>query len=128
MQFRRINLIMVLLALGGIYSIAISVLTILEYLPTPYTGVVSSGSLFHIGLGIFAFLLVYGLGKRRSWALLASIIFMAFGVVASIEAVVVNIVQMRMFELTSTIGIAGIILFPLGIYYLTRQQVRREFK
>jgi len=115
---------MVLLVLGGIYNTAIGILTIFEYLPTEFAGIASVGSSFNLGIGLFIFVLVYGLAKRKGWALLLSIAFMAFGIIASI----MNILYTRAFEIPSTFGIAGLILFSAAIYYLTRPHVRAVFR
>jgi len=48
---------------------------------------------------------------------------MSFGVIASI----MNIIYTRAFEIPSTFGIAGVILFSAAIYYLTRPDVRVMF-
>ncbi len=119
-----INLIIVLLVLGGIYNIVISILTMLEYLPTEFAGIASVGSSFNLALGLFTFLLVYGLVKRKEWALFLSIAFMCFGIIASI----LNILYTRAFEIPSTFGVAGLVLFSVAIYYLTRSHVRAVFQ
>ncbi len=119
-----INLIILLLALGGIYNTVIGILTIFEYLPTEFAGIASVGSSFTLGIGLFTFVLVYGLVKREGWALLLSIAFMSFGIIASI----MNILYTRAFEIPSTFGIAGLILFSAAIYYLTRPHVRAVFQ
>lgn len=119
-----INLIMILLALGGIYNIAIGALTMFEYLPTEFAGTILVSSSFTLGLGIFIFVLVYGLAKRKGWALLLTIVFMAFGIIVSI----INIIYTTAFELPSTFGILGVILFSLAIYYLTKPHVRAAFQ
>lgn len=128
MHLRRtylgINLVMLLLAVGGIYSITIGVMTMLEYLPTEFAGAMARNYLFNIALGLFTFLLIYGLAKRRSWALLATIAFMCFGIVSAI----IDIIYTRAFEIPSTIGIAGLILFSAALYYLTRPHVRKVFQ
>ena len=127
MQIKRpqlgINLIIVLLVLGGIYNIVISILTMLEYLPTEFAGIASVGSSFNLALGLFTFLLVYGLVKRKEWALFLSIAFMCFGIIASI----LNILYTRAFEIPSTFGVAGLVLFSVAIYYLARSHVRAVF-
>lgn len=119
-----LTLIIVLLSVGGIYNIVIGTLTMLEYLPTEFAGIASVSSTFTLGLGVFIFVLVYGLAKRKGWALLLTVAFMAFGIIASI----LNIIYTRAFELPSTFGIAGVILFSAGIYYLTRPRVRVLFE
>lgn len=128
MRIARINLgitlIIVLLALGGVYNTAIGILTMLEYLPTEFAVIASIGSSFTLGIGLFIFVLVYGLAKRKGWALLLSIAFMSFGIISSI----MNIIYTRAFEIPSTLGIAGVILFSAGIYYLTRPRVRAVFQ
>lgn len=119
-----ISLVMILLAAGGIYSITIGVMTMVEYLPTEFAGAMSRSYLFNIALGLFTFLLVYGLAKRKGWALLASIAFMCFGIVSAI----IDMLYTRAFEMPSTIGIAGLVLFSAAIYYLTRPYVRQMFQ
>jgi hypothetical protein len=119
-----ITLIIVLLALGGIYNTVIGILTMLEYLPTEFAVIASIGSSFTLGIGLFIFVLVYGLAKRKGWALLLSIAFMSFGIISSI----MNIIYTGAFEIPSTLGIAGVILFSAAIYYLTRPHVRAVFQ
>lgn len=118
-----ITMIIGLLAAGGIYNIVIAVLTMLEYLPTEFAGIASIGSSFTLGIGLFIFVLVYGMIKRKGWALFLSIAFMCFGIVASI----LNIFYTTAFQLPSTFGILGVILFSAAIYYLTRPHVRAAF-
>lgn len=101
----------------------VAVLTFLEYLPTEFAGIASVGSSFNLALGLFTFVLVYGLAKRKGWALFLSIAFMSFGIIASI----MNIIYTRAFEIPSTFGIAGVVLFSAAIYYLTRPHVRAVF-
>jgi hypothetical protein len=96
----------------------------LEYLPTEFAVIASIGSSFTLGIGLFIFVLVYGLAKRKGWALLLSIAFMSFGIISSI----MNIIYTRAFEIPSTLGIAGVILFSAAIYYLTRPHVRAVFQ
>ena len=98
------------------------ILTILEYLPTEFA-IASIGSSFTLSIGLFIFVLVYGLAKRKGWTLLLVIAFMSFGVIASI----MNIIYTRAFEIPSTFGIAGVILFSAAICYLTRLDVRVMF-
>ena len=119
-----INLIIILLVLGGIYNIATSILTMLEYLPTEFAGIASIGSSFSLGMGLFIFVLVYGLAKRKGWGLLLGLAFMFFGIITSI----MNILYTRAFEIPSTFGIAGVILFSAAIYYLTRSSIRAVFQ
>jgi hypothetical protein len=119
-----INLIVVLLGLSGIYNVTIGTLTMLEYIPTEFAAIASIGSSFTLALGLFAFVLMYGLIKRKGWALFLTIAFMSFGIIASIS----NIIYTRAFELPTTFGIAGVILFSAAIYYLTRPNVRAAFQ
>ena len=98
-------------------------LTILEYHQTEIAAIASVGASFTLGIGIFIFLVIFGMAKRKGWALFLSIAFMSFGIVTSI----LNIIYTRAFELPSTFGIAGVILFSAAIYYLTRPDVRVLF-
>ena len=118
-----ILLIMILLGLGGIYNIVTGSLTVLEYYKTEIADIASVGASFTIAMGIFVFVVIYGMAKRKGWALFLSIAFMSFGIVAS----TFNIIYTKMFELPSTFGILGMILFSVAIYYLTRQHVRAVF-
>ncbi|MFQ5969068.1 MAG: hypothetical protein ACE5J2_01045 [Nitrososphaerales archaeon] len=118
-----IPLIMILLGLGAAYNIVIGSLTLLEYYETEIAAIASVGASFTLGIGIFIFIAIFGMAKRKSWALLLGIAFMSFGIVASI----LNILYNRAFELPSTFGIAGLILFSAAIYYLTRPYVRVFF-
>ena len=118
-----IFLIMLLLALGGIYNIYTGSLTVIEYYESEIADIVSVGASFTLAIGIFIFVVIYGMAKRKSWSLFLSIIFMCFGIVASI----LNIIYTGFFELPQTFGIIGVIFFSAGIYYLTRPRVRAEF-
>lgn len=118
-----ILLIMILLGLGGAYNIVTGSLTLLEYYETEIAAIASVGASFTLGIGIFIFIAIFGMAKRKGWALFLSIAFMSFGIVAS----VLNILYTRAFELPSTFGIAGVILFSAAIYYLTRPYVRVLF-
>jgi len=119
-----ILLIMILLGFGGIYNIVTGSLTVLEYYKTEIAGIASVGASFSLAIGIFIFAVIYGMAKRKGWALFLSIAFMSFGIIAS----TLNIIYTRLFELPSTFGILGLILFSVAIYYLTRQHVRAAFK
>lgn len=119
-----ILLIMILLGLGGIYNIVTGSLTVLEYYKTEIADIASVGASFTIAMGIFVFVVIYGMAKRKGWALFLSIAFMSFGIVAS----TFNIIYTKMFELPSTFGIFGLILFSVAIYYLTRLRVREVFR
>ena len=119
-----ILLIMILLGLGGIYNIVIGSLTVLEYYETEIADIASVGASFTLAIGIFIFVVINGMAKRRQWSLFLSIIFMCFGIVAS----VFNIIYTGFFELPQTFGILGVVLFSAAIYYLTRPHVRAVFK
>jgi len=119
-----ILLIMILLGLGGIYNVVTGSLTVLEYYKTEIAGIASVGASFTLAMGIFVFVVIYGMAKRKGWALFLSITFMSFGIVAS----TFNIIYTKMFELPSTFGILGLILFSVAIYYLTRLRVREVFR
>ena len=119
-----ILLIMVLLGLGGIYNIVTGTLTVLEYYETEIADIASVGASFTLAIGIFIFVVIYGMAKRKQWSLFLSIIFMCFGIVAS----VLNIIYTGFFELPQTFGILGVVLFSAAIYYLTRPHVRAVFK
>lgn len=119
-----ILLIMILLGLGGIYNIVTGSLTVLEYYKTEVAGIASVGAAFSLAIGIFVFVVIYGMVKRKGWALFLSIGFMSFGIIAS----TLNIIYTRLFELPSTFGILGLILFSVAIYYLTRPHVRAVFR
>lgn len=119
-----ILLIMVLLGLGGIYNIVTGSLTVLEYYETEIADIASVGASFTLAIGIFIFVVIYGMAKRKQWSLFLSIIFMCFGIVAS----VLNIIYTGFFELPQTFGILGVVLFSAAIYYLTRPHVRAVFK
>lgn len=118
-----ILLIMILLGLGGAYNIVTGSLTLLEYYETEIAAIASVGASFTLGIGISIFIAIFGMAKRKGWALFLSIAFMSFGIVTSI----LNIIYTRAFELPSTFGIAGVILFSAAIYYLTRPYVRVLF-
>ncbi|MGH9934010.1 MAG: hypothetical protein ACRD3Z_02715 [Nitrososphaerales archaeon] len=118
-----ILLIMILLGVGGIYNIITGSLTVIEYYETDIADIASVGASFSLAIGIFVFIVIYGMAKRKSWSLLFSIVFMCFGIVASI----LNIIYTGFFELPQTFGIVGVILFSAAIYYLTRPRVRAEF-
>ena len=119
-----ILLIMILLGFGGIYNIVTGSLTVLEYYKTEIADIASVGASFTLTTGVFVFVVIYGMAKRKGWALFLSIAFMAFGIIASIF----NIIYSTRFELSSAFGILGVILFSVAIYYLTRQHVRAAFK
>lgn len=119
-----IPLIMILLGAGGIYNIAIGSLTMLEYSRTEIAGVASVGASFSISIGIFIFVIIYGMAKRKGWALFLSIAFMSFGIIGS----ALNIIYTSIFDLPPIFGVLGMILFSAAIYYLTRQRVRATFK
>lgn len=118
-----ILLIMILLGLGGIYNIVTGSLTVIEYYETEIADIASVGASFTLAIGIFIFVVIYGMAKRKNWSLFLSIIFMCFGIVVSI----LNIIYTGLFELPQTFGILGVILFSAAIYYLTRPRVRAEF-
>ena len=118
-----ILLIMILLGFGGIYNIVTGGLTVLEYYKTEIAGIASVGASFALAMGIFVFVVIYGMAKRKGWGLFLSIAFMSFGIIASIF----NIIYSTRFELPSTFGILGVMLFSVAIYYLTRQHVRAAF-
>jgi hypothetical protein len=119
-----ILLIMILLGFGGVYNLFTGSLTVLEYYKTEVADIASVGASFTIAMGIFVFVVIYGMAKRKGWALFLSIAFMSFGIISSIF----NIIYSTRFELSSTFGILGVILFSIAIYYLTRQHVRAVFK
>ena len=118
-----ILLIMILLAAGGIYNIITGSLTVLEYYKTEIAEVASVGASFSISIGIFIFVIIYGMAKRKGWSLFLSIAFMSFGIIAS----TLNIIYTRIFELPPVFGVLGVILFSVTIYYLTRRNVRAVF-
>jgi uncharacterized membrane protein YfcA len=114
---------MILLGLGGIYNIVTGSLTVIEYYESDIADIASVGASFTLAIGAFVFIVIYGMAKRKSWSLFLGIIFMCFGIVASI----LNIIYTGLFELPQTFGILGLILFSAAIYYLTRPRVRAEF-
>lgn len=119
-----ILLIMILLGTAAVYNIVIGSLTVLEYYETEIAGLASTGASFRLAMATFILVLVYGMAKRKGWALFLSIAFMLFGIIESAW----NIIYTRLFELPSTFGIVGVILFSLSVYYLTRKEVRMVFR
>lgn len=118
-----ILLIMILLGAAAGYNIVIGSLTLLEYYSTEIAGLASVGASFTLGMGVFILVVIYGMAKRKGWSLFLGIAFMSFGIIESAW----NIIYTRAFELPSTLGIVGLFLFSLAIFYLTRKNVRMAF-
>ncbi len=118
-----ITIIMVLLALGSFYNILVGILTLSEYYASELFVAAGTGTAIKFALASFALTLIYGLYKRRGWALFLSIAFMCFGILDSIWTLYTQIILGYPYVL----AIASIALFSLGIYYLGRRSVREEF-
>ncbi|MCS6767864.1 MAG: hypothetical protein NZ888_00575 [Candidatus Nitrosocaldus sp.] len=118
-----ITIIMALLALGSLYNLYIGMLTLYEYHGSEIFTSAGTGASLKFALASFALLLIYGLYRRRGWALFFSIVFMCFGLLDSVWTLYMQI----LLGYPYTIAIIAIALFSLGIYYLSRRSVREEF-
>ncbi|GBC74033.1 hypothetical protein HRbin05_00064 [archaeon HR05] len=124
MRHRRgVTIIMVLLALGSSYNILVGILTLSEYYASELFSAASTGAAMKFTLASFALALIYGLYKRKGWALFLSILFMCFGLLDSIWTMYIQM----LLGYPYTIAVVAIALFSLGIYYLSRRSVREEF-
>lgn len=119
-----VTIIMILFALGSLYNILLGLFTLSEYLTTELSALAGTGASIKFALASFALILIYGLHKRRSWALFLSIVFMCFGLVDSAW----TLYTQMLLGYPYTISLAAIALFSLGIYYLSRRNVREEFQ
>ena len=66
--------------------------------------------------GIVAFILAYGLWNGRGWAWTWTLISSILGLIVSIIGITVGV------------GIIGIVIYAVTIYYLTRAQVKAFFR
>lgn len=115
-----------LMIIGGIIDLAVGVLSLalaavtLSWLGVlaglgPTGLVLSLVSFGSIVAGILSFVLAYGLWKGRTWAWTWTLIFSIIGLVASIIAIVAGV------------GILGVVIYAIIIYYLTRARVKAFF-
>ncbi|MEM0030290.1 MAG: hypothetical protein QW572_01630 [Candidatus Nitrosocaldus sp.] len=111
------------LALGSLYNILVGILTLSEYYASELFNAAGANAAMKFALASFALALIYGLYKRRGWALFLSIAFMCFGLLDSIWTLYMQI----LLGYPYTIAAIAIALFSLGIYYLSRRSVREEF-
>ncbi|MFN4337131.1 MAG: hypothetical protein ACK4FV_06085 [Candidatus Nitrosocaldus sp.] len=118
-----ITIIMVLLALGSLYNILVGILTLSEYYASELFAAAGTGAAIKFALASFASTLIYGLYKRRGWALFFSIVFMCFGILDSTWTLYTQIILGYPY----IVAIASIVSFSLGLYYLSRGSVREEF-
>jgi hypothetical protein len=65
--------------------------------------------------GVLSFVLGYGLWKGRGWAWTWTLIFSILGLIVSIVGIAVGI------------GIIGVVIYAIIIYYLTRARVKAFF-
>jgi uncharacterized membrane protein (DUF2068 family) len=75
----------------------------------------SLGSFVSFVAGVVSFILAYGLWKARGWAWTWTLISCIVGLVISIIAIAVGV------------GIIGIVIYAIIIYYLTRARVKAFF-
>lgn len=122
-----VGLIATILVIGGVLDIVMAVLfLVLSAFSFHIFGVIVAipqfGFLLLLLLSIalivsssFSFVLAYGILKGRAWAWTWTFVSCILNLVASVAGIVVGV------------GVAGIIVYPIMIYYLTRPRVRQYF-
>ena len=108
----------VLLGALAVFNFIMASLTLQEYADTEVANQVLTGSSVRIGIGMLSLILAFGINKRRSWALYACIIFMAFGIINSIW----NIIVSARFELSIIFGMVMLGLFAITLYYIIKKR------
>jgi len=122
-----VSLIAAILVIGGVLDIVMAVLfLVLSASSFHIFGVIIEipqfGFLLLLLLAIalivsssFSFVLAYGILKGRAWAWTWTFVSCVLNLVASVAGIVVGV------------GVAGLIVYPIMIYYLTRPRVRQYF-
>jgi lysylphosphatidylglycerol synthetase-like protein (DUF2156 family) len=121
-----VGILTTLVIIGGIVDLGLGVLSlVLAAVSLSWLGVLAGHgptglmlSLAAFGTiiaGILSFVLAFGLWKGRQWAWTWTLIFSIIGLVTSILAIGVGI------------GIIGIVVYLIIIYYLTRARVKTYF-
>lgn len=111
-------LISMLLIGGALFSFVMAGLTLSQYIESEFANEALIGSSMRIGIGIVALILAFGISKRYSWTLYASIIFIAFSIINSIW----NIIVSAILGLDVIFGIIMLMLFSMALYYIIRKR------
>jgi hypothetical protein len=123
---RGVSMLTALVIIGGIVDFSAAVLSLaVASVYLSWVGIIAGGggtglllTLIGFGsvvVGIFCFVLAYGLWNARSWAWTWTLISSIVGLVISVIAIAVGI------------GLIGIVIYPIIMYYLTRSQVKAFF-
>lgn len=109
---------MLLLGALALFNFIMVGLTLVEYAETEFADQALTSSSVRISISILSLILIFGIYKRRSWALYVGIIFMAFGIINSIW----NIIVSASFELPIMFGLFMLALFATTLYYIIKKR------
>jgi len=123
---RGVSILTALVIIGGIIDIGAAIFSLLVasvYLSWLgiFVGLWGTGALLtllafgSVVVGIFSFILAYGLWNARTWAWTWTLISSILGLVISIIGIAVGV------------GIIGVVIYAIIIYYLTRARVKAFF-